>query len=99
MFIALSKFTIANGMAEEVQRAFLLRPHFVDSVPGFVRMDVFSPLDDAAEIWLLTYWRDGESYHGWHRSHAHHESHLGIPKGLKLVAGSTQLRFFTHVCS
>ncbi len=99
MFIALSTFAIANGMTEEVQQAFLRRPHLVDSVPGFVRMDVFSPVDNSEEIWLLTFWRDPESYHSWYRSHAHHESHRGIPNGLKLVPGTTQLRFFEHLCS
>lgn len=99
MFVALSTFAIANGMVDGVQEAFRNRPHLVDGVSGFVRMDVFSPLDNPSEIWLLTYWRDAESYHAWHRSHAHHESHRGIPKGLKLVPRSAQLRFFAHLCS
>ena len=99
MFIALSTFGVANGMAVEVQQAFLHRPHLVDSVPGFVRMEVLCPLDNPAEVWLLTYWSDAQSYHTWHRSHAHHESHRGIPKGLKLVPRSAQRRFFAHLCS
>lgn len=99
MFVALSTFVIANGMAAAVQDAFRRRPHLVDDVPGFVRMDVFSPVDNPDEIWLLTYWRDAASYHVWHRSDAHHESHRGIPKGLKLVSGSAHLRFFGHLCS
>ena len=44
-FVALSKFVVANGMTEEVRRAFNERPHLVDSAPGYVRMDVISPLD------------------------------------------------------
>ena len=99
MFVALSTFAIANGMRDAVQQAFVLRPHLVDGVPGFVRMDVFSPLENPEEFWLLTYWRDAESYHSWHRSHAHHQSHLGIPKGLKLVPMGTRVRFFAHLCS
>ena len=99
MFIALSMFAVANGMTKEVQQAFVDRPHLVDNVAGFVRMDVCSPLDKPEEIWLITYWRDAESYHVWHRSHEHHESHQGIPKGLKLVPGSARLRFFAHLCS
>ena len=70
MFVALSTFAVANGMRDAVQQAFVLRPHLVDGVPGFVRMDVFSPLENPEEFWLLTYWRDAESHHSWHRSHA-----------------------------
>ncbi len=99
MFVALSKFTVANGMTQEVKEAFQNRPHLVDDSPGFVRMDVISPLANPDEIWLLTFWTDEASYRAWHRSHEYHESHKGIPKGLKLVPRSAELRFFEHVSS
>jgi heme oxygenase (mycobilin-producing) len=86
MLVALSRFTIANGMAEEVRAAFRQRPHLVDRAPGFLGMEVMSPVGDAAEIWLVTRWCDERSYHSWHRSHKYHESHKGIPRGLKLVS-------------
>lgn len=99
MFIALSQFTVANGMTAEVKEAFNRRPHLVEEAPGFLRLEVISPLDDSDEIWLLTYWRDEESFKTWHRSHSYHDSHKGIPKGLKLVPRSVRLRFFEHVAS
>jgi heme-degrading monooxygenase HmoA len=99
MFVALSKFTVANGMAPQIKEAFLNRPHLVDTAPGFLRMDVISPVDNPDEIWLLTYWTDESSYKVWHRSHAYHDSHKGIPKGLKLVPKSAQVSFFEHVAS
>jgi heme-degrading monooxygenase HmoA len=73
-------FRIANGMAEEVRAAFRQRPHLVDRAPGFLGMEVMSPVGDAAEIWLVTRWCDEQSYHSWHRSHEYHVSHKGIPK-------------------
>jgi heme-degrading monooxygenase HmoA len=97
MFVALSKFTVGNGMTAEVKAAFKARPHLVDDADGFVRMDVVSPLDAPDELWLFTYWRDEPSYRTWHRSHMYHESHKGIPKGLKLAPHSTSLRYFEHV--
>jgi heme-degrading monooxygenase HmoA len=99
MFVALSKFTVANGMAPQIKEAFLNRPHLVDTAPGFLRMDVISPVDNPDEIWLLTYWTDESSYKVWHRSHAYHDSHKGIPKGLRLVPKSAQVSFFEHVAS
>lgn len=98
-FVALSKFTVGNGMVEQVKRAFLERPHLVDDAPGYVRMEVISPLDCPEEIWLITYWRDEESFKTWHRSHEYHESHKGIPKGLKLVPKSASVRYFEYVAS
>lgn len=99
MFVALSKFEIANGMTGEVKQAFVNRPHLVEHAAGFMRLDVISPLDYPDEIWLITYWTDEDSYRTWHRSELHRESHKWIPKGLKLVPRSTQVRFFEHVSS
>jgi heme-degrading monooxygenase HmoA len=86
-------------MAPEVKEAFVNRPHLVDSAPGFVRMEVISPVDSPREIWLLTFWTDEESFRIWHHSHAYRDAHKGIPKGLKLVPKSAELRFFEHVSS
>ena len=97
MFIALSTFTIANGMAPEVKQAFKDRPHLVDDASGFIKMEVICPQDNPDEIWLMTHWTDEESYKIWHKSHMYSESHKGIPKGLKLVPRSAKVRFFQHV--
>ncbi len=94
MFVALSRFTIANDTVDDVRDAFRHRPHLADAAPGFLSMDVMSPLDNRAEVWLTTRWRDEQCYREWHRSHEYHESHKGIPKGLKLVPGSAKVRFF-----
>ena len=98
-FVALSKFVVANGMTAEVKAAFRNRPHLVDAAPGYLRMDVISPLERPEEIWLLTFWTDEASFHAWHHSHLYHDSHKGIPKGLKLVPGQAQVSHFEHVAS
>jgi heme-degrading monooxygenase HmoA len=94
MFVALSRFTIANGMAAEVREAFRTRPHLVDRERGFIGMQVMSPVDVPEEIWLVTQWADEGSYREWHRGHHYHQSHAGIPKGLKLVPKSAGITFF-----
>lgn len=97
MFVAHSRFTIANQMIEEVKQAFRDRPHLVDKAPGFVRLDVISPLENPEEIWLVTYWEDEDSFTNWRRSHRFRESHKWIPKGLKLVPKSVHLHRFEHI--
>lgn len=99
MFVAMSSFVVANGMSDAVRDAFVNRPHLVEAAPGFVRMEVMTPLDCPDELWLLTYWRDEASFQSWHHSPAHHHSHRGIPKGLKLTPRQTQLRYFRQVCT
>jgi heme-degrading monooxygenase HmoA len=97
MVVVLSKFRVANGLAEEVRKAFVARPRLVDDAPGFVRMEVLTPRERPEEFWLWTYWADEGSYRAWHHSHEYKQSHKGIPKGLKLVPQSAEIRFFEHV--
>jgi heme-degrading monooxygenase HmoA len=98
-FVSLSKFLVGNDKIAEVKEAFRQRPHLVDGQPGFVRMEVISPIDQPEEIWLITYWTSADSFRLWHRSHLYQDSHKGIPKGLKLVPGQTEMREFEHICS
>jgi heme oxygenase (mycobilin-producing) len=97
--VVVSRFVVANGMEADVKAAFRDRPHLVDGVPGFLRMEVLSPLDRPQEIWLLTFWTDEPSCRAWHRGHQYHAAHKAIPKGLKLVPAETSLRGFEHIAS
>lgn len=98
-YVSISRFRVRNGMEEEVAQAFRARPHLVDDAHGFLRMEVLSPAEDAAEFWLVTYWSDEESFRTWHQGHTFRESHAAIPKGLKLDAAATELRAFRFVSS
>lgn len=95
----MSRFVLANDTAAAVKEAFRQRPHFVESAPGFVRLDVLSPEGDPHEIWLITYWVNRHDFEIWHRSHLYKDCHAGIPKGIKLIPGKTSLTFFEHVTS
>ncbi|MCX7165405.1 MAG: antibiotic biosynthesis monooxygenase [Rhodocyclales bacterium] len=97
MFLGFSRFTVANEMGEDVAEAFLQRPHLVDDAPGFVRMEVVRDSEQPDEFWLLTWWRDAESFETWFKSPAHRASHIGIPKGLRIVPGSAEVRRLTLV--
>ena len=96
-FVALSRFTVANGMTRDVIDAFQARPHMVDEAQGFLQLEVLTPQDAPDEIWLMTWWSNEENFRVWHASHAYRESHKGIPRGLKLDPTATQLRFFNVV--
>jgi len=91
MFVALSRFVVANGMEDQVRAAFQARAGLVDKAPGFVRMEVLNPRDHPEEFWLMTWWRDEASFDAWHRSHAYKDAHAGMPRGLKLVPGEQKI--------
>lgn len=95
--LVISKFRVANGMAQEVAAAFVNRPHLVEQHQGFLRMEVVRPQDEPDEFWLMTWWISREAFAEWHHGHTYRESHAGIPAGLKLVPAATELRYFTRV--
>ncbi len=97
MIVALSRFKVVSDMALEVRVAFQERPHLVDDVPGFLGMEVFTDDKQASDFYLLTRWTDRESYTAWHASPAHHKSHSGIPKGLKLDPSFTQISILQRI--
>ncbi|HET7435545.1 MAG TPA: antibiotic biosynthesis monooxygenase [Thermoanaerobaculia bacterium] len=98
-YVAISRFRVRNEREDDVAEAFRARPHLVEGADGFVRMDVLSPENDAAEFWLVTYWIDESSFRAWHHSHVYRASHEQIPKGLKLDPSATELRGFRYISS
>ena len=50
MFVALSRFTVANDKSDAVRTAFRNRPRLVDDAPGFLSMQVMCPIDGPNEV-------------------------------------------------
>ncbi|MEI7688245.1 MAG: antibiotic biosynthesis monooxygenase, partial [Planctomycetota bacterium] len=92
MVVVILRFRVRNGMEEEVRAAFSNRPRLVEQVEGFLGMEVFTDVDDSSTFDLLTRWTDMNAYIVWHSSDAHRLSHGGIPAGLKVTPGLTEVR-------
>ena len=87
-----------NGTEEAVACAFLGRPRLVANSEGFLGLEVFRESKDRSIFYLSTRWVSESAFHKWHASDAHHASHRGIPKGLKLDAAFTKLSILEHLC-
>ncbi len=99
MLLAISRFKVANGMEEQVKQAFFHRPHLVDTAAGYLGMETFTLLDEPKVFYLVTRWTNHETFKTWHASPAHHASHKGIPKGLKLDPEFTQITLMERLAS
>ena len=98
-FVAVSRFVVANGMADEVEIAFRNRLGQVDRAPGFRALQVLRDNDDPREFWLMTEWSSELDFDRWHKSHAYRDAHQGIPRGLKLVKGAQVIRRLRKVAT
>jgi heme-degrading monooxygenase HmoA len=98
VILVLSRFKVANGLEDSVARAFMDRPRMVEHAEGFLGLEVFTDNGDASVFYLLTRWTTESAFRKWHSSPAHHASHKGIPKGLKLDSAFTQLTIMASLC-
>jgi len=97
MIIAMSRFRVMNHREQDVRRAFLNRPRFVDDQAGFLGIEIFQDHADCAIFYLVTRWTDHASFRAWHSSPAHQRSHELMPKGLKLDSAFTEIRILERV--
>ena len=99
MFVVVSKFAFTNDATSvnNMRAAFRDRPHLVENAPGFVRLDVLSPLELPNHIWLLTYWADRSSFDEWFGSHCYKASHAEIPGGIRLIDPKSEILLFEHI--
>ncbi len=99
MLLAISRFKVANGLEEQVKQAFFHRPHLVDTAAGYLGMETFTLRDEPRVFYLVTRWTNHETFKAWHASPAHHASHKGIPKGLKLDPEFTEITLMERLAS
>jgi heme-degrading monooxygenase HmoA len=91
MILAVSRFRVLNGREVDVKEAFFDRPHLLDNVPGFLGMETFTETDNEAAFYHITRWTDQDSFRRWQSSPAHHQSHQGMLKGLRLDPAFTRI--------
>jgi len=91
MIVVLSRFTIANDMAEEVRFAFRQQPQLVRS-SRFSWHGGYESDRQSGGSMAFTRCRDEQSYSDWHKGHEYLESQKGIPKELKLVPVCTEIK-------
>jgi heme-degrading monooxygenase HmoA len=83
MYVSMSRLRIEPGRAPELIRAFNSRLHEVDSVAGFIDLQVWQSDRDAGEVVMVSRWTDRASFKDYMRSAAHQRSHERIAPDLQ----------------
>jgi heme-degrading monooxygenase HmoA len=94
MYVALSRLRVELPQVDALVSAFRDRAHLVDAVDGFVDLEVWQSDRDAAEVLMISRWRDRAAFTAYMRSEAHRLSHQRIPADLD---GAIRLERLEHL--
>ena len=90
MFIAMNHFKVADGKADEFERAWRDRQTYLTDVPGFVEFALLKA-DAAGEYISHRVWKDRTSFGDWTNSEAFVKGHrqgslMGVLEGAPHVS-------------
>jgi heme-degrading monooxygenase HmoA len=91
MILAVSRFKVMNGREVDVKEAFFNRRIWWTMCRVFWEWKHFTETENKVAFYLITRWTDQDSFRRWHSSPAHHQSHRGMPKGLRLDPAFTRI--------
>ena len=79
MFVFMSHLTVPEGDRSELERHFRERSHLVDSLPGFLYLQLLRPQGGKASHTFLTAWQSREAFSEYMRGEEHRVSHSREP--------------------
>jgi heme-degrading monooxygenase HmoA len=95
MYVAMNNFKVAQGKAEDFERAWRERQSYLADVPGFVQFSLLR-CDVPGEYISHTIWRDRDAFIAWTQSEAFAAGHRqGSLMGV--LEGPPQLRTYEAV--
>jgi heme-degrading monooxygenase HmoA len=79
MFVFISHLTVPDEDRFDLERHFRERSHLVDSLPGFLYLQLLRPQSGEATHTFLTAWESHQAFSAYMRSEEHRISHSREP--------------------
>ncbi len=73
-FVAVNFITCDEDYRERFETLFQTRAHAIDTLPGFLGMNVLKP-NEEGEYLVISHWTSEEDFKGWMKSPAFLEGH------------------------
>jgi heme-degrading monooxygenase HmoA len=83
VYVSVSRLRVEPEHSDELVAAFQDRAGLVESHDGFVDLQVWRSDKDAAEVLMVSRWRDRDAFKAYMQSADHRFSHGRIGAGLK----------------
>ncbi len=74
MIVAVNRIFVKPEHREAFEERFRTRARLVETMPGFVRMEILRPMD-GEDYMVMTWWKDKESFEAWVNSEAFRKGH------------------------
>jgi len=74
MIVAVNRIFVKPAYRDAFEERFKTRVRLVESMPGFVRMEILRPVE-GEDYLVMTWWKDRESFEAWVQSEAFRKGH------------------------
>jgi heme-degrading monooxygenase HmoA len=85
MIVVSNRIQVAKGHEQEFEKRFEGRARLVETMPGFVRLEIHRPIKSDYYC-VVTHWRDEASFRAWTDSAEFKEAHNSRPRA-EIFAG------------
>lgn len=73
--VKINAITVPGGAGPELEKRFAARAGAVDQQPGFEGFELLRPTDDSGKYYVVTRWKDDQSFQAWMSSQAFGADH------------------------
>jgi len=93
--IRINAITVPDGHGQELERRFAARAGEVDQMDGFEGFELLRPTDGTNRYFVVTRWRDEQSFTAWTSSRAFGDQHAraAAPDGQPVASHAELLSF------
>ncbi len=74
-FIAINYISCSPDYRTRFEELFTSRAHAIDTMPGFIRMQVLRPAEEGDDYLIVSYWETEEAFKDWTGSEAFRVGH------------------------
>lgn len=75
MFIAINTISCSENYKDRFEELMLTRAKQVDTMPGFINMEVLKPQDKEGDYLIISHWESEEQFKQWARSPEFSQGH------------------------
>jgi heme-degrading monooxygenase HmoA len=91
--VKINAIAVPDGNGELLEQRFAERAHLVEGMPGFEGFELLRPVRGETRYFVVTHWRDDDSFQAWVGSDAFRQGHARSTDGAPIGGHASLLEF------